>query len=82
MSTGHVVQALDKDGKSLLSSNNGHAWSEVWDDDNKKWVRFDATPTTKEDGSESQQNCDEQKQGGQGQAADNNMDQNQEGEQN
>lgn len=55
---GHMIQSLDKDGKWLLSSNNGHAWSEIWD--GQKWVRFDATPTKKEDGEDSEQNMNEQ----------------------
>ncbi len=54
---GHMVQWVSKEGTSLLSSNNGHAWSKVWD--GKEWLRFDATPTEKEDGSKSDQNMDE-----------------------
>lgn len=53
----HMIQNLDKDWKSLLSSNNWHAWSEIWNND--KWIRFDATPTQKEDWENSEQNMQE-----------------------
>nr|MDD3720710.1 transglutaminase domain-containing protein [Candidatus Gracilibacteria bacterium] len=76
---GHMVQSLDKDGKSLLSSNNGHAWSEIWNEKIGKWERIDATPTTKEDGSESNENLD-QNQSGQDKATDSNIDQNGQGQ--
>ncbi|EKD66814.1 MAG: hypothetical protein ACD_49C00009G0039 [uncultured bacterium (gcode 4)] len=54
----NIVQTLDKNWKSLLSSNNWHAWSEVWNGQNKKWIRFDATPTQKENWNDIEQNMD------------------------
>lgn len=71
----HMVQSLDKDWKSLLSSNNWHAWSEIWNEKIWKWERIDATPTTKEDWSESNENLD-QNQSWQDKATDSNIDQN------
>ncbi len=41
---GHHVEGAQK-GKSYIDSNNGHAWSEIWD--GKMWRRFDATPPPK-----------------------------------
>jgi uncharacterized protein YegL len=42
--TGHKVEGA-KDGKSIISQNTGHAWSEIWD--GQAWRRFDATPDPK-----------------------------------
>lgn len=74
LAVGHMVQSLDKEGKSLLSSNNRHAWSEIWDEKTGAWKRFDATPTVKEDGEESNQNMDGQDGVWDGQGWDSNMD--------
>lgn len=74
---GHMAQWVSKEGTSLLSSNNGHAWSKIWD--GKEWVRFDATPTEKEDGSKSDQNMDERWEQWED-SGDGNMDNNQSGE--
>lgn len=41
---GHKVEGA-KDGKSTITQNTGHAWSEIWD--GKAWRRFDATPNPK-----------------------------------
>ncbi|OGH86348.1 MAG: hypothetical protein A2493_03665 [Candidatus Magasanikbacteria bacterium RIFOXYC12_FULL_33_11] len=41
---GHKVEG-SKDGKSAVTQNTGHAWSEIWD--GKSWRRFDATPQPK-----------------------------------
>ena len=41
---GHKVEGA-KDGKSAITQNTGHAWSEIWD--GKAWRRFDATPSPK-----------------------------------
>ncbi len=73
---GHMVQSVGKNGKSHLSSNNGHAWAEIWDQDTQERTRFDATPTQKENGEESNQNHDQSNQDSnqQNQSADNNMD--------
>ncbi len=56
--TWHMIQNITKEWKWLLSNNNWHAWSEVWDEKNNIWVRFDATPTKKEDWEDSNQNSD------------------------
>lgn len=54
--TGFAVDSKSKKGEWLLSSNNGHARSEVWDETLWKWVEFDATPVKKEDWEDSNQN--------------------------
>ncbi|MBP7847945.1 transglutaminase domain-containing protein [Patescibacteria group bacterium] len=70
---GHMIQSVSKDGKAHLSSNNGHAWSEIRD--GSKRIRFDATPTNKENGESSEQNMDDQeKDSNQNKSADGNMD--------
>ncbi|HPI67356.1 MAG TPA: transglutaminase domain-containing protein, partial [bacterium] len=56
---GHRVEG-DKDGKSSITQNTGHAWAEVWD--GKAWRRFDATPNPKpEDKTESQKKNEDKK---------------------
>ena len=54
--TGFAVDRSSKKWEWLLSSNNGHAWSEVWDETQWKWIEFDATPIKKEDWEDSNQN--------------------------
>lgn len=44
MATGHYVKMKDANGAALMNSGTRHAWTEVWDTDQKAWVRFDATP--------------------------------------
>jgi hypothetical protein len=41
---GHMVKGKDKEGNSRITSGTGHAWSEIWDEVESKWVRIDATP--------------------------------------
>lgn len=41
---GHMVKGKGKEGNSRITSGTGHAWSEVWDDAERRWVRVDATP--------------------------------------
>jgi len=41
---GHKVEGA-QDGKSAITENTGHAWSEIWD--GQTWRRFDATPRPK-----------------------------------
>ncbi len=43
----HMSQEIDN-WKSLLGSNNGHAWNEFWDEKSQKWIHIDATPQEKE----------------------------------
>jgi uncharacterized protein YegL len=43
MVTGHSVD-LVKDGKSIIHSGTGHAWSEIWDNQSGAWKTIDATP--------------------------------------
>ncbi|MBI5230227.1 MAG: hypothetical protein HY981_02955 [Candidatus Magasanikbacteria bacterium] len=44
MALGHYVKMKDADGAAVMHSGSRHAWSEVWSDDERQWVRFDATP--------------------------------------
>lgn len=55
-----MVQSVSKDKKAHLTKNQGHARSEVRDEEHKIRVRFDATPTVKEDGEKSKENGQEQ----------------------
>jgi hypothetical protein len=41
---GHSVKGKDESGNSAITSGTGHAWSEIWDDRARSWVRIDATP--------------------------------------
>jgi len=41
---GHMVKGKDQDGNSRITSGTGHAWTEVWDNGKKEWIRIDATP--------------------------------------
>lgn len=41
---GHSVKGKDSSGASSITSGTGHAWSEVWDERKREWVRIDATP--------------------------------------
>lgn len=58
----HMVQSLDSEWKSLLSWDNWHAWSEIWDERSHQWIRIDGTPTIKEDWEKSNQNIQEENQ--------------------
>lgn len=60
--TWFAVDNKSKKWEWLLSSNNGHARSEVWDETQWKWIEFDATPIKKEDGEDSNQNRGENNQ--------------------
>lgn len=73
----HMAQWVSPEWSSLLSSNNGHAWSKIWN--GREWIRFDATPTEKEDGEKSEQNMDEQQEQWED-SGDGNMDKNQSSE--
>ncbi len=41
---GHMVKGKDENNASAITSGTGHAWSEIWDDEENKWMRIDATP--------------------------------------
>lgn len=41
---GHSVRTKSPSGEALLLESNRHAWAFVWDTDEKKWERLDATP--------------------------------------
>lgn len=53
---GHMVKGKSKENESFITSGTGHAWSEVWNDINSKWVRVDATPP----GEQNMEESDEQ----------------------
>lgn len=40
---GHMVKGKNADGNSVITGGTGHAWSEIFDQE-KGWVRIDATP--------------------------------------
>lgn len=44
MVTGHYVKNTDHKGAAIMNGGSRHAWTEVWDEIAKTWVRFDATP--------------------------------------
>lgn len=46
---GHMVQSTSKSWKAFVGSNTGHARSEVWDESKNERIRFDATPTEKDE---------------------------------
>lgn len=56
---GHSVKGKDMAGAANITSGTGHAWSEVWDEKENKWVRIDATPA-------GDPNLEEEKDGGGG----------------
>lgn len=73
----HMVQSVSKSGKAYIGTNTGHARSEVWDEKKQLRVRFDATPTVKDEeekkkDKEKEKNQDEDTQ--QTQEAENNLD--------
>ncbi|KKW24583.1 MAG: hypothetical protein UY67_C0006G0038 [Candidatus Kaiserbacteria bacterium GW2011_GWA2_52_12] len=41
---GHMVKGKNEKGTSMIHSGTGHAWSEIWDDQAREWMRVDATP--------------------------------------
>lgn len=46
--TGHSVDMV-KDGKAIIHSGTGHAWTEIWDEQNKQWKTIDSTPEKHEE---------------------------------
>ena len=74
----HMIQSVNKDWKACITKNDGHAWSEIWDDNTSQRVRVDATPTQKEDWENSNENGQEQNENqNNNQNADNNFGDNQ-----
>ncbi len=41
---GDMVKGKNSKNQAITHSGTGHAWSEVWDEKEQKWQRFDATP--------------------------------------
>lgn len=41
---GHSVRQKSPAGEAMLLDGNRHAWCMAWDDDEKTWIRLDATP--------------------------------------
>lgn len=74
----HMIQSVNNEWKACITKNDGHAWSEIWDDTIWERIRVDATPTQKEDWKDSNENGQEQNNNN-NQDADNNFwdDQNQ-----
>ncbi|OGK19707.1 hypothetical protein A3D80_01865 [Candidatus Roizmanbacteria bacterium RIFCSPHIGHO2_02_FULL_40_13b] len=52
---GHKVEGA-KDGKAIIDSQTGHAWTEVWD--GTAWRRMDATPRPKQQKKDQQGDSD------------------------
>ena len=74
----HMIQSVNKDWKACITKNDGHAWSEIWDNSTSQRVRVDATPTQKEDWESSNENGQEQNENqNNNQNADNNFGDNQ-----
>ncbi len=48
-----------QNGRSLITDQTGHAWSEIWD--GNKWIRFDATPPPKPEDKKQNKNPQEEK---------------------
>ena len=69
----HMVQSTNKEWKACLTKNDWHAWSEIWDPSINSRIRFDATPTQKEDWEESNENWQENQNQWNSQNADNNF---------
>jgi len=44
LAVGHYVKNKDSRGAAALNSGTRHAWTEVWDELSRQWIRFDATP--------------------------------------
>ncbi len=43
--TGHSIHGKNTEtGVAEINIGTGHAWSEVWDEQEKRWIRIDATP--------------------------------------
>lgn len=57
MITGHSVD-LVQDGKAVLHSGTGHAWTEIWDEQSGSWQSIDATPEKDEQEKKGQQGGD------------------------
>lgn len=64
LSVWHYVDIQSKEWKALIWKDNWHAWSEIWDSNNHAWVRFDATPTKKENWEDSNENGQERESNG------------------
>ena len=41
---GHKIDIIQQ-GKCVIDDRTGHAWREIWDDNAKRWIRMDATPS-------------------------------------
>lgn len=55
---GHSVSSKSPQGWSLMIDSNRHAWMRVWDEENKEWLRLDATPKGDPNVDEEQQEQD------------------------
>ncbi len=59
--TGHSIKGQNENGASEINSGTGHAWSEVWDQENSEWVRIDATSAGDPNLEEDEENDNENK---------------------
>lgn len=75
---GHMVQNTSKSWKAFVGSNTGHARSEVWDESKNERVRFDATPTEKDEKDKKPDEDKENNEEKNNQDADDNFDEDQE----
>ncbi len=78
--TGHMVQSVSKNKKASLNRQNGHARSEIRDEEKQQWKRMDATPTEKEEKDKKDENKKDEENQNNNQDEDNNFDDDQEGE--
>jgi|GEM_PF-2181895 len=44
MALGHYVKMKGVNGAAVMNSGTRHAWTEIWNPEQKSWIRFDATP--------------------------------------
>ena len=64
--TGHYVKSKSQNNSAVLYDGSGHAWLEAFDEESKRWTRFDATPKGDPDMDQDEQEQDLSDEGGGG----------------